>query len=277
MAEKRIISNLQREKIFNSLKEGKRIDGRAPEEFREIKVEEGISMNAESAVSVKIGKTEVYCGVKCALTEPYPDSPKAGNFMVSAELHPMADNYFASGKPSIDAVELSRVTDRGIRESGFIDFEGLCIKEGEKVWQVFVDIVVINYDGNLFDAASLGSLIALGRAKLPVYDEKEDKLEHKLSDKPLPLNKESLSFNMTIHKIGNTFIVDPSLEEEVISDARLSVAFADNEGKVRITALQKGKEGTLSSEDMEKILNLVESKFTDLFPKVRNLVWNEKE
>ena len=277
MAEERIMSNMQKERIVSALKEGKRIDGRALDEFREIKVTEGISKNAESAVSVKIGETEVYCGVKCELTTPYPDSPNAGNFMVSAELHPMADNFFASGKPGIDSIELGRVTDRGIRESGLIDFEGLCIREGERVWQIFVDIVVMNYDGNLFDAASLGALIALGRAKLPIYNEEEDKIEHELSDKPLPLKREALSFNMTIHKIKDAFIVDPSLEEEEVSDARLSVCFADNDGKVRITALQKGKEGTFSSEDMEKILNLVESKFTDLFPKVRSLVWNEKE
>jgi len=275
MGEERIISNLQRERILSALKEGKRLDLRGLEEFREIKVEDGISKNAESAVSVKIGKTEVYCAVKCALTTPYPDSPKQGNFMVSAELHPMADNYFTSGRPGIDAIELSRVTDRGIRESGFIDFEGLCIKEGEKVWQVFVDVLVINYDGNLFDAASLGALIALGRAKLPVYNEEEDKLEHKLSENPIPLHKEALSFNMTIYKVGDSFIVDPSLEEEHISNARLSVTFSDNDGKVRISALQKGRPGTFSSEDMEKILAIVESKFIDLFPKVKSLVWNE--
>lgn len=272
----RIISNLQKARIISALKEGKRIDGRGLEEYREIKVNENISKNAESSVSVKIGETEIYCGVKCDLATPYPDSPNKGNLMVSAELHPMADDFFSSGKPGIDAVELGRVTDRGIRESGLIDFEKLCIIEGEKVWQIYIDLVVMNYDGNLFDAASLSALIALGRAKLPVYNKEEDKLEHELSEENIPLNKENLSYNMTIHKIGDVFIVDPSTEEELISNARLSISFADNNGKVRITAMQKGNPGTFSSDDIENILNIVESKFKDMFPKIKELVWNKK-
>ena len=75
-----------------------------------------------------------------AVVAPYPDSPAAGTFMTTVELHPMASQQFEIGRPGIKSVELSRVVDRGIRESGFIDFEKLCIKEGEKVWQVFLDI-----------------------------------------------------------------------------------------------------------------------------------------
>ncbi|MBU0569580.1 RNA-binding protein, partial [Patescibacteria group bacterium] len=143
MSEK-IIPTILIERIKDYLNEGKRLDERAPNEFREIKVEKEISKNAESAVSVKIGKTEVYCGVKMAVVEPYPDSPDEGTFMTSVELHPMASEEFDLGKPGINAIELSRVIDRGIRESGFLDFKKLCIKKGEKVWQVFLDVVAIN-------------------------------------------------------------------------------------------------------------------------------------
>ena len=37
-------------------------------------------------------------------------------------------NNFDIGRPGIEAIELARVIDRGIRESGFIDFKKLCIK-----------------------------------------------------------------------------------------------------------------------------------------------------
>lgn len=264
-----ILPSLQLEKIESLLNENKRLDGRKADDIREISVEDGISPAASSAIRVKIGKTEVLAGVHLALAVPYPDSPDEGTFMTSAELHPMASQQFDIGRPGIDAIELARVIDRGIRESGLLDFKKLCIKEGEKVWQVFVDLVAINDDGNLLDAAGMAALIALGRARMPVYNEEEDKVEHEFTDERIPLNKEAMSLSMTFHKIGKVIVSDVSKEEEHASRFRLTIAVADNEGKPRITAMQKGKPGTINTEDMESILKLVESKWAELFPKIK--------
>jgi len=270
---KYIMPNLQREKIAEYLREGKRLDGRALLDYRDIIVEENISPSASSSVRVKFGKTEVLAGVHLALATPYPDSPDAGTFMTSAELHPMASQQFDIGRPGINAIELSRVIDRGIRESGFIDFKKLCIKEGERVWQVFVDIFAVNDDGNLLDVAGLAALIALGKARMPVYNKKEDAVEHDFEKKGLPLDKKAMSFNITLHKVGDSIVTDVSKEEEEVSDYRVSVAVADNDGKARITAMQKGKPGAINSEDMESILKIVEDKWTELFPKVKEYVF----
>lgn len=268
-----IIPKLQKEKIESYLLKGKRLDGRKSEEYRKIIVEDNISPSASSSVKVKFGKTEVMAGVSLAPTTPYPDSQDEGTFMTSAELHPMASQQFDIGRPGINAIELSRVVDRGIRESGFIDFKKLCIRPGEKVWQVFVDIVAINDDGNLLDVAGLAALIALGRARMPVYNEEEDKVEHKFTDKGIPLNKDVMSFNMTFHKVGKVIISDVSKEEEAVSKFRLSIAMGDNNGEPRITAMQKGKEGTITADDMESILKLAEDKWSELFPKVKEYVF----
>ncbi|RMD45714.1 exosome complex protein Rrp42 [Candidatus Pacearchaeota archaeon] len=267
------MSNIQRKKILECIASGKRLDGRALDEYRKIEVEVGISKNAEASVRLRLGKTEVLAGVKLGITEPYPDAPDEGTFMTNAELHPMASEYFEMGRPRIEAIELARVIDRGIRESGFIDMKKLCIKEGEKVWQVFLDIVALNDDGNMLDAAGLAALIALGNAKMPKFNEEEGKIEHELTEEPLPLNHEAMSFNMTFHKIGNQIVVDVGPEEEAVSDYRLSIAVGDDNGKPRITAMQKGKEGAISSEDMEKILKLVEVKWKEMFPKVKEYVF----
>ena len=268
-----IMPNLQREKIESYLAEGKRLDGRTAVDYRDIVVEDGISPAAASAIRVKVGKTEVMVGVHLAVTAPYPDSPDEGTFMTSAELHPMASQQFDIGRPGINAVELGRVIDRGIRESGFIDFKKLCIESGEKVWQVFVDIIALNDDGNLLDVAGLAALIALGRARMPVYNAEEGKTEHEYTKDSIPLNREALSFNMTFHKVGKAIVADVNKEEEHVSSFRLSIAVGDNNGEPRITAMQKGKAGTISSEDMQTILKLVEDKWTELFPKVKEYVF----
>ena len=268
-----IMPNLQVEKIESYLNEGKRLDGRKVDEYRELVVEDGVSKNSASAVRVRFGKTEVLAGVHLALAAPYPDSPDAGTFMTSAELHPMASQQFDIGRPGINAIELARVIDRGIRESGFIDMKKLCIKEGEKVWQVFVDIFAINDDGNLLDVAGLAAVIALGRARMPIYNEKEDKVDGYDEKKGIPLEKDVLSFSMTFHKVGDAIVADVGKDEEFVSKFRLTVAMGDNDGKPRITAMQKGKAGTINDKDMETILKLAESKWTKMFPVVRKHVF----
>jgi exosome complex component RRP42 len=268
-----IMPNLQKDKIESYLSEGKRLDGRKADEFRDISVETGVSENSSSAVRVKYGKTEVLAGVHLALATPYSDSPDAGTFMTSAELHPMASQQFDSGRPGINSVELARVIDRGIRESGFIDMKALCIKEGEKVYQVFVDIFAINDDGNLMDVAGLAALIALGRARMPIYNEEEDKIDGYSETEGIPLDKEVLSFSMTFHKIGDAIVADVSKDEEAVSKFRLTIAMGDNEGKARITAMQKGLAGTINEKDMETILNLAESKWAEMFPKIKKHVF----
>ncbi|MAH46690.1 RNA-binding protein [Candidatus Pacearchaeota archaeon] len=275
MTSESTIPNLQKDRIVEYLKENKRLDGRGGEDYREVEVKLGLSKNAEGSCSVKFGETEVYVGVKLGITEPYPDSQDEGTFMTSAELSPMASEDFELGPPRINSIELARIIDRGIRESGFIDFKKLCIKEGEKVWQVFLDIYAINDAGNLLDVAGLAALIALGNAKMPVYNEEEEKIEHELSKNPLPLNKEAMAFSITLHKIGEELVVDASAEEEKISDYRITVAVADNKGKPRITAIQKGKEGGISEADMENILKLVEDKWKEMFSKISKFVWGK--
>ena len=126
------------ERIREYLQHGKRFDGRKDDEFREIKIETGISNKAEGSAKVKIGNTEVIVGVKMDIAEPYPDSPDKGNLMVTAELLPMSNVKYEYGPPRFEAIELGRLVDRGIRESKYINFEKLCIKKGEKVWGIFL-------------------------------------------------------------------------------------------------------------------------------------------
>lgn len=268
------VPTLQKRRIIEYLKEGKRFDGRKPEEFRVADLKLGISENAEGSCALKFGKTEVYAGIKMSVIEPYADGPDEGTLSVGMELGTMADDEFDLGAPGIAAIEMARVIDRGIRESGIIDWKALCIEEGKKVWQISLDIYAVNNDGNLFDVAALAGLIALSHAKLPVYNKETGRVEHKLTDKSLPLVKENMSFNLTFHKIGDAFVLDASREEEEISDFRLGMALADNKGEPRITAMQKGKEGGISGEDMEKILKIIEDNFKELNKKVTKLVWD---
>lgn len=252
---------LNAQRIAKYLEEGKRFDGRKPEEFRELIIEKDVSINAEGSVRVKLGETEVIVGVKMDVSEPYPDSPNKGNLMVSAELLPLSSPRFESGPPKFPVIELGRVIDRGLRESGFIEFEKLCIKEGEKVWTLFVDVYTINDDGNLLDAAGIGAVAALKIAKLPKYDETEGKVLHgELSENSVPVT-DVVPLAITAHKIGKEFLVDPTREEEDVSETRITVGSSHG----TISSLQKGEETSLTLEETGKALDLVEKAWKEVF------------
>ncbi len=256
---------LTAKRIEEYLKEGKRFDNRKPDEFRDIVIEKGVSNNAEGSVRVRLGKTEVLVGVKMGVAEPYPDSPDKGNLMVTAELLPLSSERFESGPPKFPAIELGRLIDRFIRESKFIDVEKLCIKKGEKVWSVFIDIYSINDDGDLLDAAGIGAVCALKMAKIPKYDSKNEQvLFGEWSDKKIPLSKE-VPISITAHKIGETMVVDPTREEEDISEARITIG-GTPEGI--ISSIQKGNSKELSVEEIHKIIDLTEKTRKKVFSSI---------
>ena len=153
-----LTSSIKRDYYYNLVKNGKRADGRKFDEFRNIEIETGLISKAEGSARVKIGKTQVVAGIKMDIGEPYSDSPEKGVMMTAAELIPLASPDFEAGPPRENAIELARVVDRGIRESEVIGLDKLCIEPGDIIWLVFIDIHIIDFDGNLFDAAVLGAI-----------------------------------------------------------------------------------------------------------------------
>lgn len=240
--------------LIKVLDKGFRYDKRKLDEIRKIEIKYGASQNAEGSALVKIGDTEVIVGVKMALEKPYSDTPEKGNLSVNVELIPLSNPKFEPGPPSIQAIELARVVDRGVRESGAIDLKKLCITPGEKVWTLFIDVVAINDAGNLRDAASVAVLAAIKDARFPIVEDDQVNYKKK-SDKKVPLNDEPIE--VTILKIGNHLIVDPTLEEELFTEARLTVASL-NDGT--ICALQKGEDIPLSIDEVEKMIELAINK-----------------
>ena len=163
-----MMSEIKRDHIMNLLAEGKRQDGRGVTDVRKIQVETNCIESADGSARVKLGRTEVIAGVKIIPGTPFGDTPNIGVLTTGAELIPMAHPTFESGPPGEDAIELARVVDRGIRESGMVDVEKLCIVPGEEVWMCFVDIYALDYDGNLFDAANLRA-VRQGREHTPAH------------------------------------------------------------------------------------------------------------
>ena len=254
-----LITRVRIRQIEQLVEKGKRLDARGLSDYREIKVEQGVIEKAEGSARVLLGKTEVLVGVKVETGTPFPDTPNDGVMTVNAELVPLASPTFEPGPPDENSIELARIVDRGIRESHAIDTEKLCIEPGKKVFVVFVDVYVLNHDGNLIDASALAAVSALLNTKMPNYEVKDGEVVIKQGYTPLPMKSRPIT--VTLGKINGKLIVDAWLEEEQVIDSRLTMAFND-EGN--ICAIQKGGAGFFTQEQILEGMKLAQEKAAEL-------------
>jgi len=157
----------------------------------------------------------------------------------------MASETFEGGPPDEESIEVARVIDRGIREGHAVDLEKLVIEPGKQVWIMFVDVHVLDYDGNLFDAANIGANAAFKTAIVPA------KAAGKGEDYPLPVRHQPIS--ITAVKIDGKLLVDPTHDEERVADARLTVATIENGS---LCAMQKGLEGAFTLDEVFKVVDM---------------------
>jgi exosome complex component RRP42 len=248
---------IQDQYVMNLASKGTRLDKRGAEDYRKVEIELHPIEKAEGSAKVTMGETVVLAGVKMGFGEPFSDRPDEGVLMVNAEFSPIASPKFETGPPSEGAIELARVVDRGIRESGAIDLKKLCLKKGERVWMVFVDVHIMNHAGNLLDAAGLAAITALLNAKMPEI--KGDTIDYEKKVKKLPVN--AVPVPVTAVKVEDSMFVDPTLEEEQVMEARLTVTTKEDG---HIVAMQKGGPYSLTQDDVEKAFDLAEKKSKEL-------------
>lgn len=225
---------------------GKRADGRGLNDLREIKIENGPIVKAQGSSWVHLGDTEVLVGVKLETGTPFPDTPDEGALTVNAEFVPLAHELFEPGPPDEDSIELSRVVDRGIRESKTLDLKGLAVVRGKKVFVVFIDVYILNHDGNLIDAAGWAAMSALMNAKIKGF-EVNDQGEIKFTGESRPLPLRDYPIPITIAKVNDKMIVDPNIDEELMTTAKITIT---TNSKGEVCALQKSGLGTLTSKEV---------------------------
>jgi exosome complex component RRP42 len=265
-------SNLTKTALEKMFSEGKRFDSRKLDEIRDFTIEYDISNKAEGSARIRLGKTEVVVGVKLAVGEPYPDSPDKGNLMVSAELLPLASPHFEHGPPNFQGIELPRLVDRALRESGMFDLKSLVIEPGEKVWTLFVDLYPINDDGNLIDAATIAALAALHKTKIPELDKSGKPDYSKPAKKSLSVSKEILPLSFSFYKLGDQIFLDPTMEEEEATDARITFGISEWNGQKMLNSCQKAGFAVYTQEEIDKIMDLVSKKYDEVSKKLKKFL-----
>ncbi|WP_309493115.1 exosome complex protein Rrp42 [Candidatus Hecatella orcuttiae] len=254
------LAKIRSKQMMELLASGKRIDGRDLLAQREITLERGIIEKAEGSASVTLGNTRVLVGVKIEAGEPYPDTPNQGVLTVNAEFVPLAHEFFEPGPPNENSIELARIVDRGIRESKAVDLEKLVLTPGRLVYVVFVDIYILNHDGNLVDASEYAALAALQQAKLPKVEVGEDGEVKRTGEfEKLPVVDTPIS--VTVAEIDGKLLVDPNLEEENMAQAKVTMTLTKDN---KLCAVQKSGAGTFAFNQILECFKIAREKSSEI-------------
>jgi len=230
--------------ILDLAADGRRLDGRGPDDYRPVTIEPGFVVTADGSALVRLGETVALAGIKLELGKPFPDTPNAGVLTTNAELIALSSPTFEPGPPQPGAIEVSRVVDRAIRAAEMVDLTKLCVAPGEKSWVCYVDIHILGHDGNLIDAALLSAVSALATATVPAK-------RFEVGESDYPLEVHHVPIECTFVRLGDTIVVDPTFDEEHAAQGRLTVA-TDEAG--RVVAMQKGLVGAFSPDDVKSLV-----------------------
>uniref|UniRef100_A0A8C2FTF0 Exosome complex component RRP45 n=1 Tax=Cyprinus carpio TaxID=7962 RepID=A0A8C2FTF0_CYPCA len=219
------LSNCERRFLLKAVEEKKRLDGRQTYDYRNIKITFGTDYGC---CIVELGRTRVLCQVSCELVPPKDSRPTEGIMFFNLELSPMASPAFEPNRQSELLVMLNRQLERCLRNSKCIDTESLCVVSGEKVWQIRVDVHVLNHDGNLMDAASIAAISALSHFRRPdVAIQGRDITVFSPEERdPIPLSiyHMPICVSFAFFLQGSYLLVDPCEREERVKDGLLVIA-----------------------------------------------------
>jgi len=251
--ERGVIPRLKQEIMKKMVEQGVRIDGRDLGSYRELSINMNVVKTADGSSIVSLGNTKVIAGVKVEVGKPFEDTPDEGALIVNLEIAPTASPDVEPGPPDENSIEIARIVDRAIRHSGFLDFKSLSIVTGKHAWFLWVDIYVLNHDGNLVDAATIAAVAALMSTTLPKVelDPAGNILRIDRSNRTqLSLNIDKMPLTITHVKMGNIIIIDPTREEENLSDGMYVIGVAGG----NVVAIQKVI-GAFTKDEINYMIN----------------------
>jgi len=207
-----------------------RIDGRAPDQLREIKFTRNWLNNAEGSVLVEFGNTRVLCVASFTPGVPRWLVGKGGGWVTSEyamlprATHTRSDRESVKGKLGGRTQEISRLVGRSLR--AVVDTAAL----GENT--IVIDCDVLQADGGTRTAAITGAYVALADAI--AWAKKEGHI--KATSKPLADSVAAVSVGI----IDGVPMLDLCYEEDVRADTDMNVVCS---GDGRFIEVQGTAEG----------------------------------
>ncbi|XP_050085813.1 uncharacterized protein LOC126571383 [Anopheles aquasalis] len=217
-----VLTNNEKSFVQKAILESIRVDGRKLDEFRKLRISFGSEWGM---VHVLLGQTRALARVTCEVVQPKATRPNEGMLFVNVELGPMAAPHFDGGRQSDESVHLNRILERALKDSGCVDLESLCLVAEEKVWNLRIDVTVLNHEGNVIDCCSIAALTALAHFKRPdITVDGENVIVHTLEEKEpikVTLFHYPICVSYAIFNKGTVAVADPSYLEERVAEAMM--------------------------------------------------------
>jgi ribonuclease PH len=228
-----------------------RIDGRAPDQIRPLKIEPGYLAHAEGSALITLGKTVVLCAVSVEDRQP-PFLRGTTRGWVTAEYamlprstHTRSQRESVSGRIGGRTHEIQRLIGRSLRAVVHLD------RLGERTFAVDCD--VIQADGGTRTASITGAYVALVQAMQKLVETKVYE--------SLPLKAAVAATSVGI--IDGVPLLDLAYEEDSSAEVDFNVVMTSERQFIEVQGTGEG--GTFSREAMDGLVTLAAKGIEDCF------------
>ncbi|XP_063825790.1 exosome complex component RRP42 [Ostrinia nubilalis] len=230
-----LLSETEKVFILHGVQDDYRSDGRSNIDYRPMELETDVVSHASGSARLRLANTDILVGVKTEIDVPKPEKPDSGKLEFFVDCSANATPEFEGRGGEQLASSISNLMQRAYNSSQAFNLKQLCIFEGKQCWKLYIDILILECGGNLCDAVSLAVKAALFNTRIPFVKAAlmdGGNVDLQLSDDPYDsklLNVGSAPLLVTLCKIGDRCVVDPSAEEESCSVISLIVGVTGNE------------------------------------------------
>ena len=206
-----------------------RIDGRTPDQLRDVRITRGWLDHAEGSVLVEFGKTRVLCAA--SVTQGVPRWRKGSGLgwvtaeyaMLPRSTNTRSDRESVRGRIGGRTHEISRLVGRSLRAA--IDYKAL----GENT--IVLDCDVLQADGGTRTAAITGAYVALADAVSWLRD------KNALVSEPLTSSVAAVSVGI----VDGVPMLDLCYEEDVTAETDMNVVMTGDGAFVEVQGTAEGK------------------------------------
>ncbi|EDO34155.1 predicted protein [Nematostella vectensis] len=191
------------------------------------------------------------CFFKKEFAEPAADVPNKGFIVPNVDLPPLCSPSFRPGPPSEHAQVLSTFIDNLITKRSM----ELLQHAKYLVWVLYIDLMCLDYDGNVADAAVIAMLAALQNTRLhTVTINEETETPEPSENKDIHLKLKSMPVAVTFGIFDDDHIYcDPTDEEERLASGKVSVVMTTNN---KVVAVHKPGGPPLTQDKLQECFDV---------------------
>ncbi|XP_053670668.1 exosome complex component RRP42 [Anopheles nili] len=261
-----LLSEAEKTYILHGIENNFRNDGRTNRDYRPMELESDIVIHASGSARLRLANTDILVGVKAEIDTPHPDRPNDGKIEFFIDCSANAAPEFEGRGGEQLSTEISSTLAKAYESQQGFNLSCLCILAKHQCWKLYVDVLILECGGNLFDAVSLAVKGALFNTRIPrVSTAMLDggSMDLILTDDPYDCEKLDVTtapILVTVGKIGDQCVVDPSAEEEECSAVSVTIGISCcSDVNQAVTTVRTSGEGSIRLDTLKKCIDLASS------------------